>query len=791
MPSIVALLLWIVASGYLVFQGFYTRAVAQSVRQVSIPAVSALASIQQERRLSIAYLTRPTKDLQELLTQRRQTDQLLTQLRSVANSALANAPDSIVSGWKALTGYLDQLPSTRSTIDSRSTTQQRIYTFYNQLLDAATNLFDTQARVVPDVTATQGGLAAVQVFRLSDMMSRAGSIVDGAFGSAAFDQQDYLDFVQLVNAYRSSLQDVAPHLQPDLRQRYQDITASEPWKDLNAAEDSLVLAGAWHNGVPRTLAVDWTRWDTLTGEVSDDLIQMTITQADEVSAAALHTGDTQLLTAVLGSVIALAVAVAAILWAVRQSQVLVDRALSVRLARLAGDAATMVDERLPALMERLRQREPVDIKTELAAADYGTDEIGQVAGVINRSVQAAAGAAVDEARTRAAGLALLMGVARRPQRPLQHGLMVIENLQTRTGDEALLSQFFDIHHQLTQTRRFLENLIILAGGQIGRRFPNPLPLRRVLLSAFAETQDYQRIQLRSAADVTLAGQAVTGTIHLVAELLDNALAFSQPGSAVWVSCRRVNHGVAVEIEDAGVGMTPDGLHRANELLAAAPNPDVTALRDGAQIGLHVVAELANRAGITVSLRTSAYGGLLAIVLLPDRLLATEQMEPPNGRGSGVPAVVGAATGPAVNSGRRNLPAAAVAAVTLSNGSAVGLRGTVGTGLYPDPGGTPAGPQWTEGAGAPVQQEEAPDTAGAADGEPPPLPHRQPQSHLAPGLRRSANPQAQVPAPEAAAAPGAPPRDFNRFAQYRQGWADGRSAETSDEPVTGADQGREA
>ena len=59
-PGVVALLLWFGASGYLVFQGFYNRAVANSVRQVSIPAVSALSSIQQERRLSITYLSRPS-----------------------------------------------------------------------------------------------------------------------------------------------------------------------------------------------------------------------------------------------------------------------------------------------------------------------------------------------------------------------------------------------------------------------------------------------------------------------------------------------------------------------------------------------------------------------------------------------------------------------------------------------------------------------------------------------------------------------------------------------------------
>jgi len=130
-PGVVALLLWFGASGYLVFQGFYNRAVANSVRQVSIPAVSALSSIQQERRLSITYLSRPSNGgLTAMLDRRRQTDQQLGALRAVADGALGNAPESIRTRWRTLTGHLDELPNTRSAIDARSVSGQRAYAFY-------------------------------------------------------------------------------------------------------------------------------------------------------------------------------------------------------------------------------------------------------------------------------------------------------------------------------------------------------------------------------------------------------------------------------------------------------------------------------------------------------------------------------------------------------------------------------------------------------------------------------------------------------------------------------------
>jgi signal transduction histidine kinase len=718
-PSVVALILWLVASGYLLFNGFVNRTVANSVRQVSIPAVPALASIQQERRLSIAYLAQPSKDVQGLIDQRRQTDQRLSALRAAANSALAGAPESITTRWTTLTNYLDQLPSVRSTVDSRSTSGQHVYDSYNKLLTAATDLFDTQARVVPDVTATLGALAATDTFRASDLMSRAGSTIDGAFGARTLSPDSHLEFVSLVGAYHSALTNVAPHLLPDVRKRYESLVASSSWKTLTDAENALISDGAWRSGVPRNLPVSAATWETVTRQVSDGLINLTIAQADEVSAQALRTGNNQLLTASLGSLIALSIAITAIVWAIRQSQVLVDQALSVRLAQLGRDAAAVVD-RLPAMMARLRGGEKVDLEVEFTPQHYGSDEIGQMADVFNRSLRAAVGAAADEAVTRAAAMAMLEGVARRPQGPLQRAVRVIVDLQNRIGnDEQLLAELFDVDHNLTQTRRFLENLVILAGGQIRRRFQNPVPLDRLLMSAFAETQQYQRISLRSPAPVAVVGHATASTTHLLSELIDNALQFSPPNTTVWVTCNNAALGVSVEIEDAGFGMSPEVLKHTNELLATAPTPDVTALRAGALIGLWVVAELAKQNGIQVTLRTSAYGGLLAIVLLPDRLIAAGGSTPELTAGGGAP--------PALSSPQAFLPAgtgyhglspgatpSAVGILTAPNNQAhVQNEPHISEGGRPYPAGGTMHPQVNGHAGLPQRREPSPGPATEA------------------------------------------------------------------------------
>ncbi|WP_234359226.1 nitrate- and nitrite sensing domain-containing protein [Plantactinospora sp. BC1] len=764
-PSIVVVVLWLVASGYLVFQGFYTRAVADSVRSVSIPAVSALTSIMQERRLSITHLAQRSGDLQPLVDQRKLTDDRLSELRAVATEALGNAPDSIVTRWRTLTEFLDQLPSVRSTVDSRSIDGPRAFGFYNNLLDAATTLFDTQARVVPDVTATQGGITATDSFRVSDLMSRAASRMDGAFGARAFGQQDYLEFVSLVGSYHAGLATVTPHLLPGPGERLKELTDGDAWRELVAAEQAIITGGAWQDGVPRNLSSIRSRWEALTGQVSERLIEMTVQQADEVSAEALRTGNNQLLMASLASLVAASIAGAAILWAWRKSS-----ELPVRLSNLGEDAATMVDQRLPAMMERLRRHEKVDPEAELSFRDYGSDEIGQMAEVINRSLRAAAAAAIDEATTRAASTAMLMGVARRPQRPLQRGLKVIEGVQHRVGDEKLLSELFDINHQLTQARRFLENLLILAGGQIGRRFQSPVPVRRVLLAAFAEAQHYQRITLRGAPDVAIVGQAVAGTIHLLSELLDNALAFSPPGTTVWVTANEVANGVAVEVEDSGVGMRPDALERANELLRTAPTPDVTALKDGAQIGLHVVTELAKRHGIQVTLRPSAYGGLLAVVLLPKRVIAVgDAADRPEPTGQSPVPAGPAAPKPEKGARREPRPAASSAPAPV----AASPNGTARSGSAAKPGAAPV-PSGV-GGGSPAPQASAR----------PPLPQRDPQQHLAPGLRAEPT-SATAPRPAGPARPAEQARD--RLAGYQRGWAAGRAAGIQ---KPNDDQGRKA
>ncbi|HEY4017926.1 MAG TPA: nitrate- and nitrite sensing domain-containing protein, partial [Pseudonocardiaceae bacterium] len=336
-PSVVLLVMWLAVSAYLLYDGFYARAVASSVRQVSIPAVNGLASAQRERQLSMAYLGQPSVGLDGLHAQEKQTDDGLAAMKIAATATLGNAPQAIVNGFNAVNGYLNQLPGIRAQVDARTIGVNQVYTFYNSLLDSATNLFDTQARIVPDVNAAQGGIEATSLFRATDEESRASSLISTALVTGNLSAQDHLAFVSLVGAYHGELGKTVSFLEPDVASAYQQLQTTSAWQNLVTVENGFIERGAWSHGgsaLPSTAG----DWETLTNQVAAQLTKLSKQQADEVSAQALSNGNSTFVGVAVGSLIALLAAIAAIVVARRVSRTLVDRTLVTRLARLRDEA---------------------------------------------------------------------------------------------------------------------------------------------------------------------------------------------------------------------------------------------------------------------------------------------------------------------------------------------------------------------------------------------------------------------------------------------------------------------
>ncbi|MEU3459781.1 nitrate- and nitrite sensing domain-containing protein [Streptomyces sp. NPDC006733] len=202
---------------------------------------------------------------------------------------------------------------------------------------------------------------------------------------------------------------------------------------------------------------------------------------------------------------------------------------------------------------------------------------------------------------------------------VERQLALIEGLEDREQDPDRLETLFRLDHLATRMRRNSENLLVLAGTEHSHgAAAKPVPLVDVARAAISEIERYERVRIQALPTGQLAGHAADDASHLVAELLDNATAFSPPHSEVQLAGWMLENGeVMLSVEDQGIGVPPERLAELNALLT---DPEPAAPGNATGMGLYVVARLAARHGIRVQLREQQQGGIAAVVVLPGRLL---------------------------------------------------------------------------------------------------------------------------------------------------------------------------
>ncbi|MGH3244136.1 MAG: ATP-binding protein, partial [Spirillospora sp.] len=305
----------------------------------------------------------------------------------------------------------------------------------------------------------------------------------------------------------------------------------------------------------------------------------------------------------------------------------VSRRLLRECRTLAAGVVDFTLERLPRLAEEVRAGRPAEPEPE-PDVDYRIDEIRQIAESFDRARDAVLAAAEGEVAARRGISEVFVNLARRNQALLHRQLGLLDTMERRTEDPSELSDLFRLDHLATRMRRHAEGLVILGGKTAGRGWRRPVPLVDVVRGAVAEVEDYPRVRVQPLPRIAVLGSAVADVIHLLAEVVENATTFSPPQSPVRVGGQPVANGFAIEVEDRGLGMTEEALRAANERLAKPPEFDPS---DSAQLGLFVVARLAERHGITVTLRPSPYGGTTAVALIPSSLVVENAEQEPAAR----------------------------------------------------------------------------------------------------------------------------------------------------------------
>ncbi|MEU3161152.1 nitrate- and nitrite sensing domain-containing protein [Streptomyces griseoincarnatus] len=208
---------------------------------------------------------------------------------------------------------------------------------------------------------------------------------------------------------------------------------------------------------------------------------------------------------------------------------------------------------------------------------------------------------------------------------VERQLGVIEGLEEREDDPDRLATLFKLDHFATVMRRHSENLLVLAGTEHGRHTAGPVPLVDVVRAAVSEIERYERVRIAALPPhAHIAGFAADDLSHLLAELMENATAFSPPDMPVEVSAWLMENGeVMLSVQDEGIGMAEERLERLNARLSEF-DPEAAydaETEEGLGLGLYVVARLAHRHGVRVQLRKQKQGGIAAVVVLPDPLLA--------------------------------------------------------------------------------------------------------------------------------------------------------------------------
>ncbi|MEV5720462.1 ATP-binding protein [Amycolatopsis mediterranei] len=293
------------------------------------------------------------------------------------------------------------------------------------------------------------------------------------------------------------------------------------------------------------------------------------------------------------------------------------RHLRGHAAALDAEVARLADDTLPAVVRRVRDG---------ASADTALAEVpGSVDGAHRRLLDTVAQEIGRGERMRAATMAACANAAGRVQALATSMLADLREMEGRY-DENVLGDLLKLDHSTAQAGRLADSIAVLTGARSGRRWTKPIVMESILRGAMGRISAYQRVRTHSTSTVAVAGYAAEGVMHALAELLDNAAAFSPPSEHVHVYVEEVHAGVVVTIEDSGLVMSPAALERAVRAVSAEPL-DLTTL-SGTRLGLAVVGCLARKHGLTVHFRPSARGGTGVVVMIPRHLITQPEPDVP-------------------------------------------------------------------------------------------------------------------------------------------------------------------
>ncbi|GAA0318042.1 sensor histidine kinase [Kineococcus aurantiacus] len=561
-------------------------------------------ALQAERKDSVRYLAAPSEAGKAKLAQdRAATDAAIVAVRD----ALVASGVDVTSGSagnvsQALTLTLGQtLPQARRAVDGGTTTPTAALSVYSEISSAATDLTVAVAEEADDREMAQ------EIGAFGYLLKRVDSLaVEQAAGLLITEGQPS----PAAEVLRDTAIERGTYFEQQARYRLNSDDVAELDAALNDGATNSALA--FLNQDRNLFAASSTSltsqaWEETSGQViaayQEAIAERAADAAEEASAEAARstTG-----TVVLLTLTALLLAAAA--WFGSR----VARSIGSRLRDLAT-AATEVRDELPRMVERMQTpgEGPGVEYTPLEVTS--TDEIGEVTKVINDLNETTFRIAGEQAALRASIAEMFVNVARRDQTLLARQLSFLDQLERTEENPDTLEDLFTLDHLATRMRRNAESLLVLAGINTGRRLRRPLPLSDVIRTAAGEIEHYDRVDLALQVDPPVVGHLALSASHMIAELLENATNFSDPGTRVVVGTAETDRGVEITIVDRGLGMTEEEVETAHQRISGGRASEFV----GAQrLGFYVVGRLAGRLDVEVEFTTAEGRGTTVTLVLP-------------------------------------------------------------------------------------------------------------------------------------------------------------------------------
>ncbi|MEV4375936.1 nitrate- and nitrite sensing domain-containing protein [Streptosporangium sp. NPDC049644] len=640
-PRLVALILLPTAAAVLLTGLQLTTALATAGEYRRMTEVASLVEslgtlaheMAEERDLTAWYAAGATRSrLTKVREQRgvvdRSSKQTLTAMEALDESQAARVRTEVAQ----IRRWLDGLPGLRRLMTDGSVLPRAALGMYSRMISDFITLHDDLGRSGGDERLIGDALALGALTRAKEQVARQRGTLLVSFLDGKFDFDDPAD---LLGAYRSQQSEEnafrATASAADIK-RFRDVV-NGPKIDQADSMRALVMSLMRENKPLERIGGGWLRsadtWYAASSAIVDNMRTVERGLSAAVVARSQEMESAEQRSAAISGVSILVLLVLILLITAWVAGTLVRP-----LRKLRSEALEVADTRLPETVRVLRESGDHAPNIEVPSIGVASrDEIGEVARAFDEVHREAIRLAGDEARLRSNINAMFVNLSRRTQSLVERQIDLIDDLEQGEQDEGRLGSLFKLDHLATRMRRNSENLLVLAGQEQSRRWSEPVPLSDVVRASLSEVENYERVNLRVESGISIIGQAVNDIVHLVAELVENAIFFSPQDTKITVTSNGNEMGaVILAVTDAGIGMSDEELAEANRRLAEPPAVDLSVSR---RMGLFVVGRLAMRHGIRVQLRRPETGGLSAVVLLPVQVVA---------QGTGVPEMAMAGQG---------------------------------------------------------------------------------------------------------------------------------------------------